>query len=125
MEHQKAQREMTLEAWVARLPECHNARKEYEALKAEVNRLTKLAKLELVDSPDKYSDKINEAHPLETGRHDIYEQAMEMVGNRHGKYELVDLVNWLLIENAKHPKEKLCPECIDPIRLDEDGECPN
>ena len=30
------QREMTLQEWVERLPECHSARKEYAALKAEV-----------------------------------------------------------------------------------------
>jgi hypothetical protein len=32
------QREMTLQEWVERLPECHSARKEYAALKAEVEK---------------------------------------------------------------------------------------
>jgi hypothetical protein len=34
------QREMTLQEWVERLPECHIARKEYAALKAEVEKFT-------------------------------------------------------------------------------------
>lgn len=34
------QREMTLDEWVERLPETHRARKEYAALKAEVEKFT-------------------------------------------------------------------------------------
>ena len=34
------QREMTLDEWVERFPEVHRARKEYAALKAEVEKLT-------------------------------------------------------------------------------------
>ena len=34
------QREMTLDEWVERLPEIHRARKEYAALKAEVEKFT-------------------------------------------------------------------------------------
>ena len=44
--------------------------------------------------------KIAAAHPLRTGRHDLYQQAMLFVGARHAKADLVDLVNWQLSENA-------------------------
>lgn len=36
------------------------------------------------------------AHPTRTGRHDLYAEAMRLVGERHEKAELVELVNWLL-----------------------------
>lgn len=39
---------------------------------------------------------IKAAHPLRTGRHDLYGEAMRLVGARHEKGELVELVNWLL-----------------------------
>lgn len=48
------------------------------------------------DQPDEYSKSIDAAKPTRTGRHDRYALALELVGNRHGKYALVDLVNWLL-----------------------------
>lgn len=48
------------------------------------------------DKPDQWSDRIAAAHPMETGDHDTYGRAMEMVGNRHSKAALVELVNWLL-----------------------------
>lgn len=46
---------------------------------------------------------INAAHPLCTGRHDLYAEAMRLVGERHAKGDLVELVNWLLfrLEDGK------------------------
>lgn len=44
---------------------------------------------------------IEAAHPLETGRHDLYAMAMRLVGERHEKGDLVDLVNWLLHREAR------------------------
>ena len=41
-------------------------------------------------------EAIRNAHPLRTGRHDIYKRAMDLVRPRHSKFALVDLVNWLL-----------------------------
>jgi len=41
---------------------------------------------------------IEAAHPLKTERHDLYAEAMRLVGARHSKSDLVDLVNWLLHE---------------------------
>ena len=41
-------------------------------------------------------DAIAAAHPLRTGRHDLYEKAHRLVSAKHSKGALVDLVNWLL-----------------------------
>lgn len=38
----------------------------------------------------------DEAHPVWTGRHDLYAEAQRLVSARHAKADLVDLVNWLL-----------------------------
>jgi hypothetical protein len=48
------------------------------------------------DRSDEWSKRIAAAHPMETGDHVTYIKAMEMVGNRHSKGALVELVNWLL-----------------------------
>lgn len=37
------------------------------------------------------------AHPLQTRRFDLHNEAMRLVGERHAKGDLVDLVNWLLL----------------------------
>lgn len=50
------------------------------------------------DREDQWTDAIIAAHPMETGDHKTWEMAMEMVGNRHSKGSLVELVNWLLKE---------------------------
>lgn len=48
------------------------------------------------DRRDQWSDSIDKAHPVNSGAHDAYLIAMEMVGNRNSKAELVNLVCWLL-----------------------------
>lgn len=48
------------------------------------------------DKPIPEDDAIAAAHPLETGNHALYGEAMRLVGAKHSKYALVDLVNWLL-----------------------------
>lgn len=48
------------------------------------------------DRDDEWTQRIADAHPLNTGDHDTYAIAMQMVGNRHSKGALVELVNWLL-----------------------------
>jgi hypothetical protein len=50
------------------------------------------------DSPLPEDDAIDAAHPTRSGRHDLYEEAMRLVGARHSKGALVALVNWLLTE---------------------------
>lgn len=49
------------------------------------------------DTPDKWTDAIQEAFPTRSSSHDEYQDAQTMVGNRHAKGELVALVNWLLV----------------------------
>lgn len=39
---------------------------------------------------------IEAAHPTVTKEHTLYVEAMRLVGAKHSKYALVDLVNWLL-----------------------------
>jgi hypothetical protein len=50
------------------------------------------------DVDDKYTMDIQASHPLVTGRHDLYKEALEMIHNRRSKGSLVELVNWLLYE---------------------------
>lgn len=49
------------------------------------------------DAPIPEDAAIAAAHPILTGRHDLYTEALRMVGAKHSKYALVDLVNWLLV----------------------------
>ena len=51
-----------------------------------------------------YKEAIDETHPAITDekRHYIADEfAMKLVGERHSKRELVDLVRWLIIHEAK------------------------
>lgn len=48
------------------------------------------------DKPIPEDADILAAHPINTGRHDLYAEAMRMVGAKRSKGALVDLVNWLL-----------------------------
>jgi len=64
------------------------------------------------DRDDQWSDEIEAVHPVNSTdplRHKRFETAMEMVGNRHGKYELVGLVQWLLTR---------CDKAEETIRAD-------
>lgn len=53
---------------------------------------------------------IIDCHPMTSRRFDLHAEAMRLVGERHAKGDLVDLVNWLLhrIENAK-------PQLYEPL----------
>lgn len=48
------------------------------------------------DVPLPEDEKIDAVHPTRSGRHDLYTEAMRLVGARRSKRGLVDLVNWLL-----------------------------
>jgi ferredoxin len=52
--------------------------------------------LDWSDRDDEWTNEIKAAHPLNTGFHNTYALACEMVGNRNSKFALVALVNWLL-----------------------------
>jgi hypothetical protein len=49
------------------------------------------------DVDDEWSEAIARAHPTLSGSHDAWGTAMNMVGHRHSKWQLVALVNWLLV----------------------------
>lgn len=48
------------------------------------------------DRPLSIQDKIDRADPIYTKDYATYEMALKMVGAKHSKYGLVDLVNYLL-----------------------------
>jgi hypothetical protein len=50
-----------------------------------------------------YENEIDESHPTVVDTNFAYEadaMAMKLVGERHGKRELVNLVRWLIMDNA-------------------------
>jgi len=67
------------------------------------------------DKPDEWTDEIRAAFPTRSRSHDEYSVAMQMVGHRHGKAELVALVNWLLVLIARG--EKLPGRAPDPAAV--------
>lgn len=48
------------------------------------------------DKDDLYTPDIKAAHPLQTKRFDIYQNAIALVSARRDKYALIDCMNWLL-----------------------------
>jgi hypothetical protein len=87
-----------------------------EAIEALLAAQTK----SMSDKDDEFTDRIDAAHPTCTNKHDDpecwarYSMALEMIGNRHGKYALVDLVNWLLKE--RDVRDKLLKEAAALFR---------
>ena len=53
------------------------------------------------ESPETYL--INAAHPCYTGDYKTYDDAARLVGDRHSKHALIELVNWLLV--SRTPKD--------------------
>jgi len=49
------------------------------------------------DKPLPEDAAIAAAHPMHSGRHDLYGEAMRLVGARNSKAGLVELVTWLLL----------------------------
>lgn len=54
-----------------------------------------------MDRVDELSVAIDAAHPINSGDHDTFERAVQLVGARRSKYGLVGLVNYLLRETAR------------------------
>ena len=52
------------------------------------------------------SAAIAAAFPTRSGRHDLYAEAMRLVGERHDKGDLVDLVTWLLLRIEEAEKKR-------------------
>lgn len=68
-------------------------------------------------------EEIDAAHPLETGRHDLYEHALELVGARHSKGDLVNLVTCLLFR-GEQPKVLKCACTAPDLERVQDSETP-
>lgn len=62
------------------------------------------AALRWEDVDDEWTVAADAAFPTRSGSHEEYGIAMQMVGNRHSKGSLVELVNWLLVERGKLAK---------------------
>lgn len=58
------------------------------------------------DKPVPEDEAILSVHPAtcENPNHDLYIEAMRLVGAKRSKYALVDLVNWLLVRLSKYEK---------------------
>lgn len=50
------------------------------------------------DQPLPEDVEITAAHPMNSGRDDLYMEAMRLVGARRSKAGLVELVTWLLLK---------------------------
>lgn len=50
------------------------------------------------DQPLPEDAEIAAAHPLRSGRDDLYGEAMRLVGARRSKAAIVELVTWLLLK---------------------------
>lgn len=57
------------------------------------------------DRPLPEDAAIREAHPTKTDRHELYGEAMRLVGAKRSKKALVELVNWLLYKEALGAEE--------------------
>lgn len=53
------------------------------------------------DRPLPEDGQISAAFPTRSGRHDLYGEAMRLVGAKRSKGALVALVTWLLLERSK------------------------
>lgn len=79
------------------------------------------------DKPLPEDAEITEAHPMNSGHHDTYQEAMRLVGARHSKSGLVELVNWLLVNLARLIQERadLSHQIIlQPAQKGGDEPCP-
>jgi hypothetical protein len=70
------------------------------------------------DKDDDLSAAVLASHPVNSKRHDTYERAMDLVGNRHSKSALVALVNHLLIQTEDAEKDARIAELLaaDEVR---------
>ena len=62
------------------------------------------------DVKDEWTNAIKLSHPARSESHEEYGVAMQMVGHRHSKGELVALVNWLLVLNRLGAKLTFKPK---------------
>lgn len=67
----------------------------YEKYRKALARIDELERWQYSHLPE--DEEIEAAFPTRSGRHDLYQEAMRLVGARITKGELVALVNWLLV----------------------------
>lgn len=89
-----------------------SAEKERDFLKSEWEK----------DSPLPEDEEISMAHPVTTGNHEAYQEAMRFVGARHSKSGLVELVNWLLVNCSRLIQERANLD-FQPTRKGGDEPC--
>jgi hypothetical protein len=72
------------------------------------------------DKPIPEDDAIKQAHPVRSGRHDLYAEAQRLVSAKRSKYALVELVNWLLhrVEKTKTDERAACAAAAVCVRHD-------
>lgn len=58
------------------------------------------------DKPLPEDGQIDAAHPLQSGEHKLYAEAVRLVGAKRSKYALVDLVHWLLLRIETYERQK-------------------
>jgi hypothetical protein len=87
------------------------------AAEAEIARRDAVAQASWGDQKDEHTEAIRAAHPTRTDDFETYDTALAMIGTRHGKYELVNLVNWLLAR-AKAAEAQASPHELAELRGD-------
>lgn len=81
--------------------EIDTLRKRVFAFEKQVDALTRANATEDWDDNELPEDAaISAAFPTRSNRHDLYQEAMRMVGAKRSKHGLVKLVNWLLYRIA-------------------------
>jgi hypothetical protein len=68
---------------------------------SNANLIRVVPKYHWEDVKDEWSPAIKAAFPTNSESHEQYATAMKMVSNRHSKWALIALINWLLVENDK------------------------
>ncbi len=89
-------------------------------------RTAHLLALTISDTAQEWGDKplpedgvIDAAHPTRSGRHDLYVEAMRLVGAKQSKGALVALVNWLLQPKGQSVSEGSVASRVDKDLVDE------
>lgn len=72
-----------------------------------------VTKEEWGDKPIPEDDVIEAAHPVRSGRNDLYQEASRFVGAKRSKVALINLVTWLLVRIADRADDNknLASEC--------------
>jgi hypothetical protein len=83
-----AERQGMVEHWVKSL---NQALEQRDRLTGELQQAR-----DWEDVGDEWTAAIDAAHPTRSGSHETWGVAMQMVGHRHSKGQLVALVNWLM-----------------------------